>query len=174
MTDVFLERTFDPAISREDVLAMAANGSECFGLHRIGWHGSLLGADGRRMLCHFEAADAESVRIALRQLGAAIGSLWPGTVHRAAGTSAAGQDAGNVLVARRFEAPVTLEAVQSAEDRKAWCLEARGVSFLRSYFSSDRKRMMCVYRAPDAESVRLAEREAGVPFEDVWAVRPVR
>jgi hypothetical protein len=30
-------------------------------------------------------------------------------------------------------------------------------------------RMLCLYEAPDAESVRLANREASLPFDRVWA-----
>lgn len=29
--------------------------------------------------------------------------------------------------------------------------------------------MVCIYAAPDAESVRSAQRQAGMPFETVWA-----
>jgi len=54
------------------------------------------------------------------------------------------------------------------EDRGASCRVQHRVRFLRTYFSADRRRMVCCYAAPDAESVRLAQRQAGVPFERVW------
>lgn len=171
---MFLERCFDPAIAPNDVFAMGAEGAECFGLYGIAWHGSLLATDGGRMLCHFEGPDAESVRVALRQLGVTVEGLWPGTAHTAPGTTPAEQAAANVLVARAFEEPVALEDVQRAEDANAWCLEAHNVNWVRTYFSRDRQRMMCVYRAPDAEAVRRAQQGAGLPFQAVWAVTPIR
>ena len=58
---------------------------------------------------------------------------------------------------------------QQAEDAAAWCLELYKVTFLRTYFSADRKRMLCLYQAPDAESVRLSQQQAKMPFERVWA-----
>lgn len=73
-----------------------------------------------------------------------------------------------VVVERSFPEPVRFEDVQAKEDASAWCLEAHGVRFLRTFFSADRRRMICVYEAPDAESVRLANREAGLPFDAVW------
>jgi hypothetical protein len=79
-----------------------------------------------------------------------------------------------VVVERSFVEPVALEDIQGIEDRGAWCLEAHGVSFLRTYFSRDRRRMVCLYDAPDAESVRLAQEKAGVPFERAWASEVVR
>jgi len=33
--------------------------------------------------------------------------------------------------------------------------------------------MICMYHAPDAESVRLAQRQAGMPIDDVWAFEGV-
>jgi hypothetical protein len=59
--------------------------------------------------------------------------------------------------------------VQALEDQAAWCLEKHGVRFVASYFSADKTRMICVYEAPDAESVRTANRVSGVPFDRVWA-----
>jgi hypothetical protein len=43
------------------------------------------------------------------------------------------------------------------------------VKFARTFFSADRRRMVCLYQAPDAESVRLAQREAAMPLDAVWA-----
>jgi hypothetical protein len=43
------------------------------------------------------------------------------------------------------------------------------VSHTHSFFSLDGKRMLCFYEAPDAEAVRVAQREAALPVEAVWA-----
>ena len=95
--------------------------------------------------------------------------LWPGTVHAPASPPAPGASTSLALVTRRFDEAVTLGSIQAIEDAAAWCLRAHGVTFLRTFFSRDRKRMLCLYRAPDAESVRLAQRQAGMPLESVWA-----
>ena len=78
-----------------------------------------------------------------------------------------------VMVERLFEEPVAYEALQANEDKNAWCLQLHNVRFLRSYFSTDRRRMICVYEAPDAESVRLAQRQMALPFERVWTASPL-
>jgi hypothetical protein len=51
------------------------------------------------------------------------------------------------------------------------CFETHDVRFARSYFSTDRRRMICLFHAPDAEAVRHANRIAGAPFERVWPVQ---
>src|SRR5690606_41386261 len=54
------------------------------------------------------------------------------------------------------------------EDAVAWCLEQHAVRFVRSYFAVDRRAMLCIYRAPDAEAVRATQRQAGLPVSHVW------
>jgi len=74
-----------------------------------------------------------------------------------------------VVVERSFGEPVQFDEIQAIADRGAWCLEMYGVRFVRSFFSTDRRRMICLYEAQDADSVRETQRKAGVPFERVWA-----
>jgi hypothetical protein len=125
------------------------------------------------MICWVAAPDMESARIAMRQQGLDARMLWQGTVHDAPGVQEEDLAAANVLVERSFEAPVEIQDIQEIEDAGRWCLETRDVRFIRTFFSVERKRMICLYEAPDAESVRQAQREAGVPFNDAWSFRKV-
>jgi len=169
MTELFLERRFDPPLGPPEVFEMAVEAGNCFNMHRVGWQCSFLSRNGHRMVCWFSAPDLESARIAMRQSKIDTRVLWSGSVHDKPGLSEQELAAPNVLVERRFDDPVTLPEIQAIEDAGIWCLETRNVSFVRTFFSADRKRMICLYRAPDAESVRLAQRQAGVPFDEAWA-----
>lgn len=80
MTDVFYLRPMDPPVTPESTLASGERAGGCFGLHRVAWMHSFLSEDGGRMLCWYRAPDAESARIALRELGADPGGVWPGRV----------------------------------------------------------------------------------------------
>ncbi|MEJ2130739.1 MAG: DUF4242 domain-containing protein [Gammaproteobacteria bacterium] len=170
MSEVFVERTFDPAITDTDVYAMAHDGGGCMNLYQVDWQESFLAVGGQRMVCHFRAPDAESVRTAFRQVGADASVVWPATLHDAPDPPS---EPPNVLVERSFDHPVALEDIQAIEDTAATCLETHRVHFVRTFFSRDRKRMLCLYRAPDAESVRLAQREAEMPFDRVWAFQRI-
>jgi len=173
VTEVFLQRSFDPPLDDEAVREMAGGSAGCMELHGVRWRGSLLSKDGRRMICRFSAPDAESTRLALRQAGAAPCDPWPGSVHDAPAADAPPPETANVVVERSFPGPVTLDEIQAIEDAGASCLETHRVRFVRTYFSLDRRRMICLYRAPDAEAVRLAQREAGMPLETVWSCHPI-
>lgn len=172
MTDILVERHWDEPLTDDDIQAMFEAAGGCLAAYRCDWHGSLLSADGHELFCHFTGPDAESVRIALNEAGSPRGRVWAGTVHDAPGFTGADLSRANVLVARRFAEPVVLDEIQALEDAGAGCLDAHRVRFIRTYFSKDRRRMMCLYQAPDAESVRIAQREAGMPVERVWAFRP--
>jgi len=73
-----------------------------------------------------------------------------------------------VIVERTFETPIDFEALHALQDRGAWCLDLHKVTFLCTYLSIDRRRMVCVYEAPDAEAVRTAQRQLGIPFDRAW------
>lgn len=173
MTDIFLERAFDPPIDTASVHQMALDSLDCFNIHGVDWHQSSLASDGGKMVCWFGAPDMESARIAMRQSNVDTRVLWRGSVHDKPGLSEDELAAANVLVERRFDEPVTLAQVQAIEDAGIHCLETRDVHFVRTYFSADGRRMICFYRGPDAESVREAQRRAGVPFTQAWAFRAI-
>jgi len=165
LTDVIVERDLTPPLGADEFPAMAKQGSSCLNLYNIDWVESYLSADGASLVCHFIAPDTETTRTAIRQTGSDFRAAWPGTLH----DGAAGDETPNVMVTRSFAEPVELDDLQAIEDAGIHCLDLRNVTFVKTLFSSDRKRMMCLYKAPDAQAVRDAQREAGMPVDQVWA-----
>jgi hypothetical protein len=51
------------------------------------------------------------------------------------------------------------------------CLQDHRVRVVRTFVSTDRRRAITLCRAPDAESVHIAWREAKATPERVWAFR---
>ena len=74
-----------------------------------------------------------------------------------------------MIVEQSFDQPLTSEDMNNMAKRVDPCLEAHGARWMRSYISSDRKRVLCEFEAADAEKVRESYRSAGVPFERVWS-----
>jgi hypothetical protein len=74
-----------------------------------------------------------------------------------------------MVVEQTFEKPITNEEMNAMAKRVDPCLEAHGATWVRSYISSDRKRVICEFEAADAEKVRESYRSAGVEFERVWS-----
>lgn len=76
-----------------------------------------------------------------------------------------------VIVERTLERPVTLAQLQKNGADGRPCLDAHHVRYLRSLVSLDGLRVLCEYEAPDAESVRQANKKLGLPFDRVWAAQ---
>ena len=73
-----------------------------------------------------------------------------------------------VMVEQLFTEPLTDERYGAFAKKLDPCIEIRNGAWRRSAISTDRRRVVCEFEAPDAESVREACRTAGVTFERVW------
>ncbi|MEO8033683.1 MAG: DUF4242 domain-containing protein [Acidobacteriota bacterium] len=73
-----------------------------------------------------------------------------------------------LVLEQTFEPPMTPEQLNEAARKLDKCLEQHGARWMRSYVSSDRRRMICEFEAADAEAVRASARSAGVPFDSCW------
>ena len=73
-----------------------------------------------------------------------------------------------MVVEERFDPPIDMSKQAPHVGKLSPCLPVEGVTWLSSYIAADGSRCVCVYDAPDAESVRRAYRKAGVPFDNVW------
>lgn len=74
----------------------------------------------------------------------------------------------SIIIERRFEPALTDADLEQLMARAGPCLQERDAHWIRSYLSTSRQRMICLFEAPDAEAVRQAFRVAGLPFEAVW------
>lgn len=74
-----------------------------------------------------------------------------------------------VIVERALEEPREFSSLQAIENAASSCLVTHRVRPLRAFISRDRRHMICLYDAPDAESVRETQRVAGLPVSHVWS-----
>lgn len=81
MSYVVLEREFPEPLTPEDVRKMAAS-MQCLELYRVKPVCSYLMPDGKRMLCVFEAPDAEALRSVGRSNSFPPDCIvWASTLH---------------------------------------------------------------------------------------------
>jgi len=76
---------------------------------------------------------------------------------------------GLIIVERSFEHPPSDADMTAVAEREQKCREIRSITWKRSVLSNDRRRMICEYEAPDAETVRRVQLEAGAPFDRIWS-----
>jgi hypothetical protein len=73
-----------------------------------------------------------------------------------------------IIVERELPTSVDASQVQAMAGKADWCFTAYRVTRLRSYLSADGKTLVCVFRAPDIESVKQASRKMGVPHKRIY------
>ncbi len=80
MRRIIVERNFDPPVTQDDLNAVSQRIGGCLDLYRVRWIRSHVSTDRRRMVCEYEAADAQSVRDVQNAAQAPFERVWPAEV----------------------------------------------------------------------------------------------
>jgi hypothetical protein len=168
MTDLFYLRPMDPPVNPEDLQAMFQYAAGCFNLHHVDWKHSFLSTDGRRMLCWYQAPDAESARLALRELGSNMHAVWAGKVT-GEGAKSPSIATANLLAEVLFAAPLSIDDVAS----RVAALELQGITVVRGILSNRGTQWVGLLKAQDEQAARPALQRAGLSAELVWPCTPV-
>jgi hypothetical protein len=80
MARVLVEQVFAEPLTDERYMELAKRFDPCLRVRRGAWCRSALSLDRLRLVCEFEAPDAESIREALRNAGIAYERVWSANV----------------------------------------------------------------------------------------------
>jgi len=78
---VVVERTFEEPVDFASLQGTEEEVSWCLEAHGVTFLHTYLSADGRRMICVYEAPDAEAVRAVQRTSGVPYDCIWTGARH---------------------------------------------------------------------------------------------
>lgn len=78
MPRIVVERNFETPQSDEDMKRVADVERPCLAAYQATWKRSLISTDRKRMICEYEAADAETMRRIQREAGAQFDRVWVG------------------------------------------------------------------------------------------------
>ncbi len=81
MATLVLEQTFEKPISVEEMNDSAKRLDKCLEAFGARWMRSYLSKDRKRIICEFEAADAEQVRSSYRSAGLNFDRCWTADVY---------------------------------------------------------------------------------------------
>lgn len=160
MADVFVERRLSRKLDGFDICINKVESTGCLDLYRIEWIESFLGTNGDKLICHFRAPDAESVRVVFRNSGIQTDAIWAGTVHGSLQLHNS-----HIVVEHYFHDLIPSDSKQALQAVRSQRLTALGLQADRSILSTDRRRMVCICEAGS---------EIGNPPAGVWACRYMR
>jgi hypothetical protein len=165
---VLVERRFERPVEFGDIQSLEDAGAKCLETHGVRFLKTFFSRDGRRMLCLYEAPDAEAVRIAESQAKIPYECAWTCTNLRTDQPLNETADGECVVAESLFPEKITPEFVALARQQSQWCLELHRAEYVESFLRSDGLRMICIFRAPDAEAVRRASQQGGMPYTEIW------
>jgi hypothetical protein len=146
---------------------------DCLGARLGTWQYSLLSSDRLRMLCVFEAPDAESVRESYTKAGGAFDRIW--SAHRTMPASPP-QASGTPLTVVESIYPKGFTADQwqatQAALQSGWA-EAE-VAWVKSYIALNHSRGFGELHASDAEAIQAAYRYLEIPLSRVWSAKVIQ
>jgi hypothetical protein len=168
MTLIVVERAFDAARSFEEVQDKERGAAWCFEKQRVRRVRALFARDGLRMIGMYEAPDMEAMRTTQRTAGLPIERAWAATpIVDAVAEPATGHVL--AIVQRTVPSAITLEQIRHLTTDPTGCGRRLGVAHVGAFVSLDLSRMICVFHAPDLESVRVGNRQMGLPADAVWS-----
>ena len=169
---VLVERSFAQPVTFEDIQKQEEAGSWCLDTYNVRFLRTFFSKDRRRMVCLYEAPDAEAVRSAEQQAKVPFERAWTCQILQGKDISADAAAKEYVIVERAFPSPVTADYISSAFRSARSCFDIHRASYLESFLGRDGLNMVCVFRAPDAEAVRTANNQAKAPYTDIWTPSP--
>jgi hypothetical protein len=76
MSRIIVERNFETPQSDADMKAVADRERPCLEVYNVAWKRCLVSDDRCRMVCEYDAPDAESVRRVQREAQAEFDRIW--------------------------------------------------------------------------------------------------
>jgi Protein of unknown function (DUF4242) len=168
MSLVIVETLADSPLNLEELNDPHNSILACLAERNAKWRYSLLSSDRYRMICTFDAPDAESVRESYRKGGGFFSRIWSGELIQPEGEPPQRNEAILKVIEGAYP-PITQEEWNELSHKTLSCYAERGIEWIQSYISRDRTRVICELNASDAESIREAQHRAGVPFDRVWS-----
>lgn len=178
MADFYTEQVFAAPLTTVAERLLVKKLDFCARGYSARWREGLVDRERQRMVCRFEADDLRAARAAALCSGLDPDATWLSPVHRAAATASGNSEAAvglvDVIAECRQDVPVDAASLMAEQHACVWCLETFRVHPGPLVMSADGRRVLALFRAPDAEAVRMAYRHASLAFDRVVALRRIQ
>lgn len=173
MEVVLVERSFDAPADVPALQAQEDNVAWCLSQYDVTFTQSFCAHDRRRLLCQYQAPDAEAVRRTQDEARLPYERIWTSAPirHRPAAVPDGAQ---LVVIERELSIPLTRPLVQMSFESAAAVLAEHGIIFITSYLSVDGRRMTCHALSKSVEAAKTANRQGQLSFKRIWSAELLR
>jgi hypothetical protein len=166
MSDYFSILLLSQPVDHRGVRRLALHA--CLELYRVRWLRSYLAVDGSRMLCWYQAPDAEAVRLVLRRQGSAEAAVWPAELSGAAGAGPLETACEGIAVEFEFDTRLGAETIGARTRDINAALEAQGITADRVFAARYGERFVCVVQTSDESFLNECLQGAGLRPARMW------
>lgn len=168
MSLVVVETLFDKAVTFDRLNEEEERLVPCLNIRQVTWRYSLLSDDRHRMICTYEAPDAESVRTGYHRANVFFNRIWPGELL----------EPETIQHQQSITARTVIEATSPALSQDEWNeikhkllhnFSEQRIEWLRAYRSLDRTTVIWELNAPDVQTVQTAQQQASIPCDRIWS-----
>lgn len=167
MSLIIVETDAKQPLTMEVLNAIDRRVSPCLKERDVKWCSSLVSGDRYRMICTYDAPDAESVREAHRRGRYQSSRTWTGVLIKPEGAQPQ-RNTALLKVVERTCPPLSAEDWNKVNHQILNCYAEQGIEWIQSYISLDRTRVITELNAPDIESIQAIQRKVGIFFNRVW------
>jgi hypothetical protein len=164
----FPENPYPTPMTYECWMELTHTLDSCLEARHAHWLRSFVSFDGNYSLCEFEVPYAQGVREACREAGVSFKQVWRAEVLTEAESEVLNQQETPILVEAIHEPPMTPKIWEFNMENAQLCFKEHGIHKMITWMSPDYRRSICCFQAANAEDVRTAFRQAGIPFQHLW------
>ncbi len=168
MSIVIVETLADTPLTPENPTETDYQILDCLGARMGTWQYSLLSSDRLRMLCVFDAPDAESVRESYAKAGGAFDRIWSAQRLTPAQPPQP-NDTPLTVVESICPESFTPDQWQTAQASLKSDWADAGVEWAKAYAALNHSRGFWELHAPEAKMVQEIHHRVGLPFSRVWS-----
>lgn len=132
------------------------------------WRYSLLSRDRLRMICTFEAPDAETVRESYRRTNVPFNQVWSGSILKPDSSPVAKNAQTLTVWEGVYPGGITEDQWQSITQAVLPLYTEHGVEWVQSYVASDRSRIVCELNTAHPDALNTVHQQIGVSLNRVW------
>jgi cation diffusion facilitator CzcD-associated flavoprotein CzcO len=165
MSDYFAVIQLTPPLDNDGVRRLSRH--SCLDIHQVQWLRSYVASDGAQMLCWYQAHDAESVRLVLRQLDSTGTDALSTEIDDDIDQIPADDSGVRVLAEIALEEPDP-EAMTSLRAAAVAALRNAGQNVTCTFTSTNGARLILVVDGQDETVVTACLQSAGIEPQNAW------
>jgi hypothetical protein len=168
MSLVIVETQYDEPATFEQLNAEEERLIPHLSARQATWQHSLLSDDRHRMICIYEAPNAEFLRAGHDVANVFFNRIWDGEIFELETSQPQPSTVSRIVMEATYPA-LSSDDWEQIRGQLLQSFSEQGVECLRIYLSSDRTTVIWELSAPDVQTVQAVQQQTNAPCDRIWS-----